>query len=59
VWFNPETVRHLATLLEIPATCVSEATGNVIRHAWIDNNFAMEGIVHERDGDTHTDLAHP
>ena len=29
--------------------------GNDVRQVWVGNNYAMEGIVHEKDGETHTD----
>jgi len=55
MWFHPATAQHLADLLEIPASRVGEAMGNDIRQTWVSNNYAMEGIVHERDGEGHTD----
>jgi uroporphyrinogen decarboxylase len=30
--------------------------GNDVRQAWVNNNYAMEGIVHEHEGETHTDV---
>jgi uroporphyrinogen decarboxylase len=56
MWFHPETARRLARLLEIPAAHVAEAMGDDIRQTWVNNNHAMEGVVHERDGEGHTDL---
>jgi uroporphyrinogen decarboxylase len=55
MWFNPLTADLLANLLEIPAARVPEAMGNDICQSWINNNYAMEGINHEHDGDSHTD----
>jgi len=55
MWFHPVTARRLAGLLEIPVADVGEAMGNDVRQAWVNNNYAMEGIVHERDGDGHVD----
>ncbi len=55
MWFHPQTTRKLAALLEIPATDVPEAMGNDIRQTWVNNNYAMEGIVHEHDGEDHQD----
>jgi len=55
MWFHPATARRLGEALEIPAQCVAEAMGDDVRQAWVGNNFAMEGIVHEHDGDTHVD----
>ena len=55
MWFHPDTARKLAAMLEIPAHALSEAMGNDVRQTWVNNNFAMEGIVHDLDGETHTD----
>jgi len=55
MWFQPSTVGRLAALLEIPAGRVVEALGDDVRQAWVNNNYAMEGIRHERDGDRHVD----
>ncbi len=55
MWFHPATAQHLAGLLEIPVSCVGEALGNDIVQTWVNNNYAMEGIVHEHDGEGHTD----
>jgi len=55
MWFHPLTTLHLAELLEIPAGLVGEAMGNDVKQTWVNNNFAMEGITHERDGDWHID----
>jgi uroporphyrinogen decarboxylase len=56
MWFHPVTMSHLATLLEIPPSSVAEAMGNDIRQTWVNNNYAMEGIVHQHEGDGHTDF---
>jgi uroporphyrinogen decarboxylase len=56
MWFHPGTAAHLAELLEIPVAYVGEAMGNDVRQAWVNNNYAMEGIVHEHDGEGHTDF---
>jgi len=55
MWFHPDTTRRLARLLGIPADRVGEAMGNDVRQAWVNNNYAMEGVVHERNGDSHVD----
>ncbi len=55
MWFHPDTARRLGQLLEIPPRRVADAMGDDIRQAWVGNNHAMEGIVHELDGETHTD----
>ena len=55
MWFHPETMQRLAEVLEIPAAYVGDAMGNDVYQTWIGNNFAMEGIEHEHDGERHTD----
>ena len=56
MWFQPGTAKRLAEVLEISVDRVAEAMGNDIRQTWVNNNYAMEGIVHERDGEGHTDF---
>lgn len=56
MWFHPRTTRQLAQRLEIAPCDVAEAMGNDICQTWVNNNYAMEGIVHEQDGEGHTDL---
>jgi uroporphyrinogen decarboxylase len=55
MWFHPSTARRLAHLLEIPVNRLGEAMGNDIRQTWVNNNYAMEGITHEQDGEWHVD----
>jgi uroporphyrinogen decarboxylase len=55
MWFHPETARKFCKLLKIPGTGLSEAMGNDIQQTWVNNNYAMEGIEHEHDGETHVD----
>lgn len=55
MWFHPQTTIILAELLDIPPPAVGEAMGDDVRMTWVNNNYAMEGVVHEHDGDTHTD----
>ena len=56
MWFHPQTAQRLAGLLEIPASCLAEAVGDDVRQTWVNNNYAMEGIVHENEGESHVDL---
>ena len=56
MWFHPQTARRLARLLEIPESRVAEAMGDDVRQTWVNNNYAMEGIVHENEGDSHVDF---
>lgn len=55
MWFHPETIQRLSIELEIPPAKVAEALGDDIRQAWVGNNYAMEGIVHPHEGDSHLD----
>ncbi|MGA3265293.1 MAG: uroporphyrinogen decarboxylase family protein [Verrucomicrobiota bacterium] len=55
MWFHPETTGQLARLLEVPPELVGEVMGNDVKMTWVNNNYAMEAIVHEHDGESHTD----
>jgi uroporphyrinogen decarboxylase len=55
MWFHPDTARILARELRIPPARLGQVMGNDIIQTWVSNNYAMEGIVHERDGEGHTD----
>lgn len=55
LWFHPETTRRLAARLDLPPALVGLAFGHDVVQAWVGNNAAMEGVVHERDGGTHRD----
>ena len=55
MWYHPQTAKRLGRLLEIPAGYVPMAMGDDIRQAWVSNNYPMEGIVHEHDGESHVD----
>jgi uroporphyrinogen decarboxylase len=56
MWFHPVTAKRLAAHLEIPAASLAEAMGDDVRQAWVGNNYAMEGITHEHDGERHVDF---
>ncbi len=55
MWFHPRTAKHLAEVLEIQASEVGAAMGDDVRMTWVNNNWAMEGIVHEKEGEGHVD----
>jgi uroporphyrinogen decarboxylase len=55
MWFHPYAAQRLAAALEIPPAALAEALGDDVRQTWVANNHAMEGIVHEHDGDRHVD----
>ncbi len=56
MWFHPQTARRLGDLLGIPAGLVGAAMGDDVKMTWVNNNYAMEGIVHEREGESHVDF---
>jgi len=43
-------------MLEIHSADLDEPLGNDICQTWVNNNYAMEGIVHDQDGGRHTDF---
>lgn len=55
MWFHPDTAKRLGELLEIPPGDVAAAFGDDIIQTWVNNNYAMEGIVHEHEGQGHVD----
>ena len=55
MWFQPGTRRLLAERFEVPPGCVNAVLGNNVRMTWVNNNYCMEGIVHQRDGQSHVD----
>lgn len=55
MWFQPSTAQRLAHALDIPTAQLAEVLGDDVRQTWVSNNYAMEGIVHEHDGESHTD----
>jgi len=55
MWFHPDTAKHLGSLLELPPNLVGDAMGNDVHQTWVNNNYAMEGITHEHDGESHVD----
>ncbi len=55
LWFHPDTARRLSAALALPPHLLPDALGDDVRQTWVGNNHAMEGIVHEREGETHTD----
>ncbi len=56
MWFHPDTRTLLSGLLEIPPAYLDDVMGNDVRMTWVNNNYAMEGIVHDQDGESHVDF---
>jgi len=56
MWLHPDTAKHLSELLEISPGRVAEAMGDDVRQAWVSNNYAMEGVTHEHEGQGHLDF---
>ena len=55
MWFHPHTARRLSTFLQVPAGRLADVMADDVRQTWVGNNHAMEGVVHEVEGETHTD----
>ncbi len=55
MWFHPATAQRLSRQLEIPLSGLNEVMANDVSQTWVNNNYAMEGITHEQDGDWHID----
>ena len=55
MWYHPASVKKLTQLLEISPDFFDQVMFNDIKQAWVGNNYAMEGITHEKDGEGHTD----
>jgi uroporphyrinogen decarboxylase len=54
--FYSDTLVRLARDLEVPRHCVEAVLGNDVRMAWVNNDYAMEGMTHDKDGEGHVDL---
>ena len=55
MWFHPEAAAAIASNLGVARSQVENVLGNDVRQTWVNNNYAMEGIVHELDGEGHID----
>jgi hypothetical protein len=55
MWFHPDTAKRLAARFAISLSRLADVMGDDVRQTWVGNNYAMEGIVHDNPGDTHTD----
>ena len=55
MWFHPGTRVLLSKFFEVPADYLDVVLGNDVRMTWVNNNHYMEGVVHERDGQSHVD----
>lgn len=55
LWLHPETKQALSRVFEVPQGRVEAVLGHDIRQIWVNNNYAMEGILHAHDGESHVD----
>lgn len=55
MWFHPVTAERMARELEIPSNYLEKVLEHDIKQTWVANNYAMEGIVHKNQGDSHID----
>ena len=61
MWFHPRDAGHAGPAARGPAgTASTIVLGNDVRMTWVNNNYAMEGIVHEqRRRGARRSLGHP
>jgi len=55
MWYHPATFQKLIHTLDIPPASFDMVMCNDVKQRWVGNNFAMEGITHDNDGEGHTD----
>lgn len=55
MWYHPGTFQRLTNVLDIPPDSFDQVMCNDVKQKWVGNNYAMEGITHENDGEGHTD----
>ena len=55
MWLHPDTATRLGALLKVPPRYVAEIMGDDVKQTWVGNNYAMEGITHAHEGETHVD----
>jgi uroporphyrinogen decarboxylase len=55
MWYHPGTFQKLIQALEIKPDSFDLVMCNDVKQKWVGNNYAMEGITHETDGEGHTD----
>jgi uroporphyrinogen decarboxylase len=55
MWYHPLTFQKLTRALEIPPDFFDLVMCNDVKQKWVGNNYAMEGITHEKDGEGHLD----
>ena len=51
MWYHPATAQKLSHFLEIEPKYFDQVMCNDVRQTWVGNNFAMEGITHDLDGE--------
>lgn len=55
MWFHPQTVERLAEHFGVATETIDFVMANDVRQTWVNNNYAMEGIVHDCEGQGHLD----
>ncbi len=55
MWFHPETRLLLAQLFEVSPDQLDVVLGNDMKMTWVNNNYCMEGVVHQHEGQWHVD----
>lgn len=49
MWFHPRTREKLSDYLGVPEMSLDEVMGNDVKQTWVNDNYAMEGIIHDDD----------
>ena len=55
LWMHPDTTKALMNYFELTQEQLQDLLFQDVRQIWVNNNYAMEGIVHEGDGEGHVD----
>jgi len=55
LWMHPQTSQALMEHFGVDKDALDDILLQDVRQIWVNNNFAMEGIVHEHDGEGHID----
>lgn len=55
MWFHPDTRKRLAAMLRVEHSAIDTVFGNDVAQTWVNNNYAMEGVIHNEDGESHID----
>lgn len=55
LWMHPQTTKALMEHFQVTTDQLDDMLLQDVRQIWVNNNYAMEGIVHEVEGEEHID----